>query len=147
MSAISAASLSPSLTGSGLPAINPATEPEAVRTGGAAAKSAYQQGLAFGDVLMNMVSQQLTDSVSGSTDGSDDSSDDSSGGDGSSDPSTGAYSSLLPQALTQGIMSAGGGTGIALQIAEGIDPKLALGPGDAGHASSSSAAGTAKAGA
>ena len=128
MSALSGVSLSG--TGAGLPAIDPATEPASVRDGGPAAKSAYQQGLAFEDVLLNMLSQQLTDSVSGSSDPGDSSSGDSSGGDGSSDPATGAYSSLLPGALTQGIMSAGGGTGIALQIAQGIDPKLALGPGD-----------------
>ena len=41
-----------------------------------------------------------------------------------SDPASSAYASMLPQTMTSSIM-AGGGTGIALQLAKSIDPALA----------------------
>jgi Rod binding domain-containing protein len=119
MSALSASSLSASL-----PPIDPATEPASVRNGGTKAKAAYQEGLAFEDVLVNELAQEMTatagldgsggDGLGGST------SDSSSGLGGSS---LGAYSSLLPQTLATSVMSAGG-TGLALQLAQSIDPAL-----------------------
>lgn len=127
MSALSAASLSASLPTTALPPIDPALEPESVRNGNQAAKNAYQEGMSFEDVLVNELASEMTQTVpglDGSDDGlsggSDDSSDDSSDGSGSA---ISAYSSLLPQALTTSIMSSGG-TGIALQIAQAIDPAL-----------------------
>ncbi|MGH2872997.1 MAG: hypothetical protein ACRDL5_11125 [Solirubrobacteraceae bacterium] len=110
-----------------------ATEPQSIRNGGAAAQNAYQEGLAFEDVLVNELAQQLTATVPG-LDGTDDDglggtdSDGLGGTDDSGDSmlggsAIGAYSSLLPQALSDGIMS-GGGTGVAMQIAEAIDPAL-----------------------
>jgi hypothetical protein len=81
-------------------------------------------------VLVNQLTQQLTASISGDgsddgSDGSDDSSDssDDQGGLLSSDPSTSMYSSLIPQALTSSIMSAGG-LGIASELAKAIDPSF-----------------------
>jgi len=136
VSALSAASLSASLPATSLPAtslpaIDPALEPESVRTGNQAAKSAYQQGLAFEDILVNQLAQQMTASVpglGGDGDGLGGSSDDGSSGSagGLTDSASGisGYASLLPQALSTGIMS-GGGTGIAMQIAQSIDPALA----------------------
>ena len=137
MSALSAASLgaslpATSLPATSLPAIDPAREPESVRTGNQAAKSAYQQGLAFEDVLVNELAQQMTASVpglSGDGDGlggssSDSSSGGSAGGLAASGSGISGYASLLPQALSTGIMS-GGGTGIAMQIAQSLDPALA----------------------
>lgn len=44
-----------------------------------------------------------------------------------SDPTSSAYASLLPQALTTSIMSAGG-LGIAQQVATAIDPALGASP-------------------
>jgi Rod binding domain-containing protein len=93
--------------GGSLPAIDPALEPASVRNGNQAAKNAYQQGLAFEDVLVSELAQEMT----------------SSAGLGGSDNALGAYSSLLPQALSSSVMSAGG-TGLALQIAQSIDPAL-----------------------
>jgi len=133
MSALSAASLGSSLPVTSLPAIDPALEPESVRDGNTAAKNAYQEGLAFEDILVNELAQQLTQTVPG-LDGSDGSSDsdglggtddssDSTGLDSSSSPAS-SYSSLISGALTNSIMS-GGGTGVALQIAQSIDPALA----------------------
>ena len=142
MSAISATTALPpaslpttsaSLPAGNLPMLDPANEPAAVRNGDQKAKNAYETGLSFENVLVNQLAQQLAATVPG-LDGSDDglggTSDDSS--DGSSDGSTGgvggggglgAYSSLLPQTLSSAVMS-GGGTGIAMQIAQSIDPAL-----------------------
>ncbi len=131
--ALPAASLpttSASLPAGNLPMIDPANEPAAVRNGDQKAKNAYQTGMAFENVLVNELAQQLAATVPG-LDGSDDglggSSDDSSdsgstGGVGGSG-GLGPYSSLLPQTLSSSIMS-GGGTGIAMQIAQSIDPAL-----------------------
>jgi hypothetical protein len=123
MSAISAAG---SLPASNVPAIDPAQEPVVVRKGGAAAQKAYQTGLAFENVLVNELAQTMTATVPGldGTSGSDDGlggTTDSSGSGAAG--GLGAYSSLLPQALTSSIM-ANGGTGIALQIAKSLDPSL-----------------------
>lgn len=133
MSAASAVSAVSSVPVAGLPPIDPALEPASVRDGGQKAKNAYETGLAFEDVLVNELAQQLTATVPG-LDGSDSTDDDGLGGtddsssgsvDGSdgSGSGIGAYSSLVPGALTSAIMS-GGGTGVAMQIAEAIDPSL-----------------------
>jgi len=137
MSAISATSALPttsaSLPAGNLPTIDAATEPAAIRNGDQKAKNAYQTGLAFENVLVNELAQQLAatvpglDGSSGSDDGLGGSSDDglggSSGDSSGSAGGLGAYSSLLPQTLASSIMS-GGGTGIAMQIAQSIDPAL-----------------------
>jgi Rod binding domain-containing protein len=120
MSAIGATQLS-----SALPPINPATEPAAIRNGGPAAKKAYQEALGFEDILVNQLSQELASTVS-SPDGSSGDTGGASGGLLGSDPSTSAFSSMIPQALTSGIMS-GGGLGIALRLAESIDPSIGHG--------------------
>jgi hypothetical protein len=131
--ALPAASLpttSASLPAGNLPTIDPANEPAAVRNGDQKAKNAYQTGLAFENVLVNELSQQLAATVpglDGSDDGlggtSDDSSDSGSTGGVGGSGGLGAYSSLLPQTLSSAVMS-GGGTGIAMQIAQSIDPTL-----------------------
>ena len=115
-----------------LPLIDPANEPAAVRNGDQKAKDAYQTGLAFENVLVNELAQQLSATVpglDGSDDGlggtSDDSSDAGSTGGVGGGGGLGAYSSLLPQTLSTSIMS-GGGTGIAMQIAKAIDPALGV---------------------
>ncbi len=131
MSAISGTSAltNSALSQSGtLPLIDPANEPASVRNGDQKAKNAYETGLAFENVFVNELAQQLQATVPG-LDGSSDSglggdSSDSSGS-GSSDGSggLGAYSGLMSQTLASSIMSSGG-TGIALQIAQSIDPGL-----------------------
>jgi hypothetical protein len=136
MSAISATAALPttsaSMPTSTLPLMDPATEPAAIRNGDQKAKNAYQTGLAFENVLVNELAQQLSATVpglDGSDDGlggtSDDSSDSGSSGGVGGAGGLGAYSSLLPQTLTSSIMS-GGGTGIAMQIAKSIDPALGV---------------------
>jgi hypothetical protein len=136
--ALPAASLpttSASLPAGNLPMIDPANEPAAVRNGDQKAKNAYETGMAFENVLVNQLAQQLAatvpglDGSSGSDDGLGGSSDDGLGGTSSDSSGSGAsgglgaYSSLLPQTLASSIMS-GGGTGIAMQIAQSIDPAM-----------------------
>jgi hypothetical protein len=134
MSTISATAALPATSASmpagTLPLTDPANEPAAIRNGDKKAQDAYKTGLAFENVLVNELAQQLAATVPG-LDGSDDglggTSDDSSaagstggvGGGGG----LGAYSSLLPQTLASSVMS-GGGTGIAMEIAKSIDPAL-----------------------
>lgn len=133
MSALSATSLNASL-----PAVDPSTEPASIRHGDQKAKAAYQEGVAFENVLVNELAQEMTatsglggSSDSGSSDGLGGTTDSSSGLSGSGSSSLGAYASLLPQTLATSVMSAGG-TGLALQIAQSIDPALNA-PAKGGH--------------
>ena len=117
MSALSASSALPT---SSLGPIDPATEPATVRNGDQKAKNAYATGLAFENVLVNELAQQMAATVPG-LDGSDDGlggTSDSSGSSGSSGNAggvggggggLGAYSSLLPQTLATSVISGGGG--------------------------------------
>ncbi len=146
MSAISASYPS---AASSLPITDAATVPAAVREGGQKAKNAYETGLGFEQMLVTELTQQMTNTISGTGSGSDglggttDGSGGLSGSTAASDPASGAYSSLLPGALTSGIMS-GGGTGIAMQIADGIDPALLDAPAShATQAARTSSGGTA----
>ena len=117
------------LPATNLPPINAALLPADIRSGNAQAKQAYQEALGFEDMLMQQLTQELANTVtspggdSSSSDGSSDSSSDGSGGILGSDPSTSAFSSMIPTALTQSIMSAGG-VGIADSLARAIDPQI-----------------------
>jgi len=115
--------ISSALSTGGLPPINQANEPAAIRDGDADAKKAYQTGLSFEQLLVNQLTQEL---ASTATDSSGDGSSDSSGASGlmGGDAASSAYANMLPQTLTSSIMS-GGGTGVAMQIAKSIDPALA----------------------
>lgn len=120
------AAVGPSL--SSVPVVDPALEPANVRNGNAQAKQAYATGLAFEQLLVDQLSQQLTATASsGDTgnDGSDGSGDGTSGIMGG-DPASSTYAQMLPEALTSGVMSAGG-LGVAAQIAGSIDPALGTG--------------------
>lgn len=103
---------------SGLPPIDQAQLPADVRAATPARKQAYEAGLGFEQMLVQQLSQSLVASAG------DPSSDDGSG-DGSG--STGAlgggspYASLLPDALSQGVMGAGG-LGLARQLMDAIAP-------------------------
>ena len=118
--------ISSDLSPGGLPPINAANEPAAIRNGDVDAKKAYQVGLSFEQVLVDQLTQELASTATDSSGGSSDGSDDSSGASGlmGGDAASSAYANMLPQTLTSSIMS-GGGTGIALQIAKSIDPALA----------------------
>jgi hypothetical protein len=114
----------------GIPNLNVSTVPENVRDGGSKAMQAYSQGLAFEDMLVNELSQQMSKTMfDGTGDGSSsDSGDPSSSGAGGSSSSSmlggaSAYSSMIPQALTSSIMD-DGGLGMAQNFAEELDPSL-----------------------
>ena len=102
-----------------------------MRKGDQKAKNAYATGVAFENVLVSELAQQMTATVPGlngsddglgGTTGSSDGRAGSSGGVGGSG-GLGAYASLLPQTLANSI-TGGGGTGIAMEIAKSIDPGL-----------------------
>ncbi len=110
---------------SGLPPIDQAQLPADVRSAPPARKHAYEAGLGFEQLLVQQLSQSMVDSTS---DGSDD------GGDAPSCLGAGSpYASLLPDALSQGVMS-GGGLGLAKQIADAIQPAAASNADRAGGA-------------
>ncbi|MGO9751598.1 MAG: hypothetical protein ACLP22_08835 [Solirubrobacteraceae bacterium] len=130
-----AAATAAQLSSTGVAPISDGDLPASVRNGSPAAKQAYAEGLAFEQVLVNELAQQLTATVSGSDSDSDGSSTDATadgGNDGTSDATTGLlgsdpagslYASLIPQALSDSIMSSGG-LGIASEIAGALDPTL-----------------------
>lgn len=84
--------------------------PEQIRSGGPAAQKAYNAALGFEQLLVQQLSRSIT-GAAGSTDGL---------GGSSGDTSSSPYASLLPDALTQGIMNAGG-LGLAQQLAPSLE--------------------------
>jgi hypothetical protein len=114
----------------GIPNLNVASIPANISNGDSKAKQAYSEGLAFEDMLVNELSQQLASTMYGgdssdssSTDGTSDGS--SSGGSSGSSMLGGAsaYASMIPQALTSSIMDSGG-LGMAESFAQELDPSL-----------------------
>ncbi len=119
------ASLGALTTSSAAPAINPATEPANIRSGGAKAQQAYATALQFEQVLVNELAQQLTASATAS-DSSGDSSGDSSDSSSllGSGPAASESAQLLPGALTSSIMGSGGLGNLADTLAASIDPAI-----------------------
>jgi len=99
-----------------LPAINQALGPDWVRRGSASTQKAYEAALSFEATLVEQLSRSLT-STSGLGGESSEEGDSSSSEGGSSGASSGGgeLSSLLPQALSEGVMRAGG-LGLAAQM-------------------------------
>jgi Rod binding domain-containing protein len=100
-------------TTTGLPVVNQALEPEWVRHGSAATQKAYDSALTFEQTLVEQLSKSLAD-TSGLTGESSQEGESGSEGAGS-DASSSQLSSMLPQALTASVMSAGG-LGMAAQM-------------------------------
>jgi Rod binding domain-containing protein len=117
----------------GLPLVNEALEPASVRNGSPATQKAYASALSFEDMLVQQLSQSLTQASgtgeSGGEEGEEGSEDASALGGG--EAAGGELSSLLPQALTEGVMSQGG-LGLAQQLMPGLDPSAATAGGAAG---------------
>jgi len=97
----------------GLPPIDQSLLPADIRTATPARKDAYEAGLGFERLLVQQLSQSLTDSAR-----------DAMGGDS-------PYASLLPDALTDGVMTSGG-LGLARQMADAIQPATAANADRAG---------------
>lgn len=110
--------MSSGLPSVGLPPINPAFEPASVRNGSPAVQKAYASALDFESMLVQQLSQSLTE-TSGLSGGEGESGSESEGS--GSDPVSSQLSSLLPQTLTNSVMSHGG-LGMAQQFMGSIDP-------------------------
>jgi Rod binding domain-containing protein len=127
----------------GLPIVNQASEPDWVRRGSTSTKKAYESALAFEEMLVEQLSQSLA--TTGGVDA--EASQEGTGGseEGSTPQSgagTGELSSLLPQALTGGVMRAGG-LGLAAQMTrelEGIASTQAAHPARGAAASGGTSA-------
>jgi Rod binding domain-containing protein len=137
-------------TSAGISSLNVADIPANVRNGNNAAKQAYTEGLAFENVLVNELSQQLSNTMYGGSGPDASSSSDSSDGSSSSGgllsgSGAGAYASMIPQALTSSIMS-GGGLGVAEEFAQEIDPSLNAPAATSATSAGATSSGTADAG-
>jgi Rod binding domain-containing protein len=115
----------PAATPTGLPVVNQALEPSWVRHGSATVQRDYQSALTFEQTLVEQLSQTMS---SASTEG--ESSGEGEAGEGGA---SGALSSQLPQALSAGIMSAGG-LGLAAQLTRGLEGIGAMKAGSAAGA-------------
>jgi Rod binding domain-containing protein len=104
-------------TATGLPVVNQALEPAWVRHGSASTQKAYESALAFEQSLVEQLAKSLADTSGLSGEGSQEGGE--SGGEGSSTGSL-QLSSMLPQALTSGVMD-GGGLGMAAQMTRQLE--------------------------
>jgi hypothetical protein len=109
-----------------LPPIDQTPLPRDIRTAAPARKDAYEAGLGFERLLVQQLSQSLTESAR-----------DAMGGDS-------PYAMLLPDALTDGVIN-GGGLGLARQLADAIEPPAA-GPANADRAAAPPASNADRAG-
>jgi Rod binding domain-containing protein len=114
------------MTTTGLPPIDATFEPASVRNGSPAVQKAYASALDFESMLVQQLSQSLseTSGLSGAT-GESEAEGSGEGAEGASDPASAQLSSLLPQTLTEGVMSQGG-LGLAQQLIGSIDPTTPL---------------------
>jgi Rod binding domain-containing protein len=99
--------------GAGLPPIDPTFEPASVRNGSPATQKAYTSALNFESMLVQQLSQSLTES--GGLGGEGESEGEGGGEGGGGNPVNTQLSSLLPQTLTNSVMSHGG-LGMAQQL-------------------------------
>jgi Rod binding domain-containing protein len=107
--------------GGGLPLVNQALEPASVRNGTPATQKAYATALDFEDMLVQQLSQSLTE-ASATAEGEGGA--EGEGSEGGGEAANGELSSLLPQSLTEGVMSQGG-LGLAQQLMSALDPTAA----------------------
>jgi Rod binding domain-containing protein len=96
--------------------------PADVRTGTPQQKQTYEAAVGFESMLLSQLTQSLADSagLTGADASGDGSGDDSS--DGSSDPAVSAYGDMLPTAMANAVIGAGG-TGLAENIYRAIQPE------------------------
>jgi Rod binding domain-containing protein len=95
------------------PVINQAAEPASVRSGGPATQKAYTSALDFESMLVQQLSQSLTESSESVEPESEN----------EGEAANPELSSMLPQALTEGVMH-DGGLGLAQQLMPALDPSL-----------------------
>ncbi len=100
----------------GLPVVNQALEPAWVRKGSAATQKAYETALSFEQALVEQLSKSMT-ATSGLQ---GESSQEGESGSEEGGANAGELSSLLPQALSSGVMQAGG-LGLAAQMTRQLE--------------------------
>lgn len=127
---MSSVPLTAPVVATGLPALGEANAPASVRNGDAAVKQAYAAAKGFEEMLLQQLSQSLTQSsgLSGESEagaGGEGSGAEGSPG-GSGDAGMGMLASLLPQTLTEGVMREGG-LGLATQLMGTLDPAATAG--------------------
>jgi hypothetical protein len=126
--------------GTGLSITDEAHAPAAVRNGSATVKKAYASAQAFEEMLLQQLSQSMLQSSGlggeGGSEGEESSGEGSSGGEG------GMLTSLLPQALTEGVMREGG-LGLATQLMSSLDPAAGAAASGASAAGATTSGGTA----
>jgi Rod binding domain-containing protein len=103
----------------GLPVVNQALEPAWVRHGSADTQKAYESALSFEQTLVEQLSKSLAD-TSGLTGESSQAGESGSEGSSAGGASSAELSSMLPQALTASVMSAGG-LGMAAQMTRQLE--------------------------
>jgi Rod binding domain-containing protein len=114
------------LPSSGLPVVNQTLEPAWVRNGSSATQKAYQTALAFEEMLVEQLSKSLTATSGLGGESGQEGESSSEAGAQATGASSSPLSSMLPQALTSGVMSAGG-LGLAAQMTrelQGADPRV-----------------------
>lgn len=128
------------VTSAGLPVTSQLREPASVREGSSAVKQAYSTAQGFEEMLLQQLTQSLMQSgglggeggeggESGEGEGLSGSEE---GGGGSAESGAGVLGSLLPQALSEGLMREGG-LGLAGQLVGALDPAATAGAtGEAG---------------
>lgn len=115
--------------GAQLPVVNQALEPEWVRHGSAATQRAYASALAFEQTLVEQLSQSLAATSGLEQEGGGEGEGGEEDGGGGAQVAQAQLSSLLPQALSNGVMHAGG-LGLAAQMTRELE-----GPQSAKHVS------------
>jgi Rod binding domain-containing protein len=99
----------------GLPPIDPTFEPASVRNGSPVVQKAYASALDFESMLVQQLSQSLSETSGLGGEGEAESAAEGGSEGGGGDPVSTQLSSLLPQTLTNSVMSHGG-LGMAQQL-------------------------------
>jgi hypothetical protein len=114
-------SIAPTTAATGLSVTDEAHAPAAVRNGSASVKKAYASAQGFEEMLMLQLSQEMLQSSGLGSEGGSEGEGEEGSGAGGSGGEGGMLASLLPQALTEGVMREGG-LGLATQLMSSLDP-------------------------
>jgi hypothetical protein len=123
----------------GLSITDEAHAPAAVRNGSTAVKQAYASAQSFEEMLLQQLSQSMLQSSGLGGEGGSEG--EASSGEGSSGGEGGMLTSLLPQALTEGVMREGG-LGLATQLMSSLDPAAGAAAGATSAAGATTSGGT-----
>lgn len=127
------------------PAVNEARAPAYVREGSRAVKQDYSTAVGFEEMLLDQLTQSLTQTSGlsgegGQEEGGEEGGGGSSSGLGAGGEGGGMVSALLPQTLSESI-TRDGGLGLATQLMHALDPAAASTTSSAAGASGGASAG------